>query len=170
MLALGSHPGPTVRTRKHDPALRSLSVFLPRPTPAGVSPQTVAAKARNAKRPAADLSGLGVNWCGVGFRGNPASSPKGTLFETILSFAIIVKGCGARSCQVRVPIGDKNGKNALELLPRRVNSGELFRNPKWKDILGAAADLAPRVSYPHFSDCGLSLSTLLRSSSASNAR
>ncbi|MCA9219699.1 MAG: hypothetical protein KDA71_05190, partial [Planctomycetales bacterium] len=41
--------------------------------------------AKNAKRPTADLSTPGVNWSVVSFRRKETSSPKGTLFETILA-------------------------------------------------------------------------------------
>ena len=50
--------------------------------------QALRKKAVNAKRPAADLSGPGVNWCVGLVRGKTKSSPRGTLFGTILSASV----------------------------------------------------------------------------------
>jgi hypothetical protein len=59
----------------------------------------------NAKRPAADLSASGVNWwVGLVWR-KPTSSPCGTLFVTILSFARDRSGCSAATCRVRDSFG-----------------------------------------------------------------
>ena len=44
----------------------------------------------NAKRPATDLSGPGVNGCVVLTRRKSKSSPKATLFVTILFFSHVV--------------------------------------------------------------------------------
>jgi hypothetical protein len=54
------------------------------------SSQPLPELAKNAKRPAADLSTPGVNWSVVSFRRKETSSPKGTLIVTILSFPNLV--------------------------------------------------------------------------------
>jgi hypothetical protein len=62
-------------------------------------------RARNAKRPAADLSGPSVNFLGGGFRGNPASSPDQTLFGSALFLDFGLRASRISSCVVRVPFG-----------------------------------------------------------------